>query len=240
MMLAAARRIVLMAVFIFGAQVFAAQGGQGGWSLGAFLGLVNSSQDQMNEVIKRANTGANGPVSTNQMNSAYELAPFLQYRYSGTMFAVQFRPSYFYQKEDGHGSNGSYGMSVTGFTLFPMLRLYPLESDIMKFYMQIGLGYGRVNGEINEGAGNSVKFASGAFGTVVGMGAEFCFNPSHCLNLEGDYRYLQFERNLVSTSTGTLPDLTNTTKGQEVEMDGSDLSVRMGGLMFMAGYTMNF
>ena len=40
MVMAAARRFVLMSVFIFGANAFAAQGGGGGWSLGAFLGLV--------------------------------------------------------------------------------------------------------------------------------------------------------------------------------------------------------
>lgn len=234
------RRAILLFLFISGIQAFAAMGGQGGWSLGMYAGIVNSSQEQMNEIIKRANTGVNGPVSTSQMNSAYEAAPFLQYRFGGTIYAVQFRPSFFYQKEDGSGDNGSYGMSVTGYTVFPMLRLYPLENDLMKFYMQFGLGYGRVNGEINEGAGNSVKFASGSFGTVVGLGAEFCFNANHCLNLEGDYRYLNFERNIVTSSSGTLPNLTNSTKGQEVEMDGSDLSVRMGGLMFLAGYTMWF
>lgn len=239
-MISATQRAILLILFVMGPQVWAASGGQGGWSLGMFLGLVNSSQDQMNEIIKRSNTGVNGPVSTSQLSSAYEAAPFLQYRFSGTMFAIQFRPSYFYQKEDGSGSNGSYGMSVTGFTLFPMLRLYPLENDLMKFYMQFGLGYGRVNGEINQGSGNSVKFASGSFGTLFGMGAEFCFTPDHCLNLEGDYRYLSFERNVVTSSSGAAGELSNNTKGQEVEMDNSDLSVRMGGLMFLAGYTMKF
>jgi hypothetical protein len=212
-------------------------GSGGGWSIGLDLGLVNASQDSMNEIIKRANTGTNGPVSTSQMNSAYEFAPFITYRYTGTIFAVQLRPSIFYQSETGSGDNGAYDFSVQGWTLFPMLRLYPLESDIMKFYMQFGLGYGRMTGKISEGAGNSVTFESGAFGSVVGLGAEFCFTPNHCMNLESDYRYLTFERSKVTASSGTLPDLTQYSKNDEIEMDGSDLSVRMGGLMFMFGYT---
>ena len=42
-----------------------------------------------------------------------------------------------YQKEDGTGSDGTYSYSVTGWTVFPMLRLYPLENEFMKFYMQM-------------------------------------------------------------------------------------------------------
>lgn len=210
----------------------------GGWAIGFQAGTVNSSQNQMNEIIRRANTGTNGPVSTGQMNSAYEFAPFMTYRFDASIFAIHLRPSYFYQVEEGKGANGSYDMSVKGWTVFPMLRLYPLENEFMKFYMQFGLGYGSMTGEINEGAGNQVVFESGAFGTVLGLGAEFCFTGgNHCINFEGDYRYLSFERSLVKKSSGALPDLSSYGKGNELEMDGADLSVRMGGLMFLAGYT---
>ncbi len=219
------------------AQSWATMSG-GNYSLGINIGIVNSSQTQMNELIKTANAGANGPVSTGQLNQAYEAAPFIGYRFSGTIFAMQFRPSYFYQKEDGTGTDGGYSYSVTGFTAFPILRLYPLENDFMKFYMQFGLGYGQMKGEINEGAGNSVKFGGGAFGTTFGLGAEFCFSPNHCLQLEGDYRYLSFERNVVDSSSGSGGGLSQFGKGQEIEVNGSDLSVRMGGLMFLMGYTM--
>ncbi len=218
-----------------------AVGGGGGWGFGGNLGFINSSQTQMNEVIKRANVnGSTGPVSTSSLNSAYEFAPFLNYRFSGTMYALHFRPSYFYQKETGKGATGSFDMAVTGWTVFPMLRLYPLENAFMKFYMQFGLGYGRMNGEINQGTGNKVEFASGTFGTAVGLGAEFCFTANHCANLEGTYRYLSYDRSLVTSSSGSNGELSSIGKGNEIEMDGADLSVSMSGLMFMAGYTFWF
>jgi hypothetical protein len=216
---------------------FSSSLGGGGVAIGINMGIVNADQPAMNEIIKRANTGSNGPVSTGQMHTAYEIAPFLTYRLSDSIVAMQLRPSYFYQNEGGSGENGSYEMSVTGWTIFPMMRLYPLENEGMKFYMQFGLGYGRMNGEINEGAGNQVRFESGAFGTIVGLGAEFCFTANHCLNFEGDYRYLSLERSRVTKSSGTMTDLTQYGKGKELEMDGADMAVRMGGLMYLAGYT---
>lgn len=228
----------LTAVTIAAGNAAFAQGLAGGaWAIGFSGGVVSSSQNDMNDLIKRNNTGDDGPISTGQMTSAYELAPFMTYRFDSTIFAFQLRPSYFYQSEDGSGDEGSYEMAVTGWTVFPLLRLYPLENESMKFYMQFGLGYGRMMGEINEGAGNNVKFESGSFGTVVGMGAEFCFTVNHCINLEGDYRYLNFERSLVMKSSGTFEHLTSYDKGAEIEMDDRDLTVRMGGLMFMGGYT---
>jgi hypothetical protein len=215
-------------------------GGAGGWSIGINGGIINADQPAMNEIIKRANSGTHGPVSTSQMTTAYDVEPFITYRVDGSVFALQLRPGYFYENEGGSGKNGSYEMSVTGWTIFPILRLYPLENEYMKFYLQFGLGYGRMNGEINEGAGNQVQFAAGAFGTVVGLGSEFCFTPNHCVNIEGDYRYLNFERSKVTKSSGTLPDLTAYGKDHELEMDDNDMAVRMGGLEFLAGYTFYF
>jgi opacity protein-like surface antigen len=105
----------------------------------------------------------------------------------------------------------------------------------MKFFMQIGLGYGRINGDIKEGDGNEVKFAGGAFGTILGMGAQFCFYPEHCISLEGDYRYLTIDRFIVTDSSGTT-GLSQQTKDMEVELNNADVSARLGGLVFMFGY----
>ena len=69
------------------------------------------------------------------------------------------------------------------------------------------------------------------------MGAEFCFTPDHCLNLEGDYRYLSFERNIVTNSTGAAGGVRNNTKGPKGGQDKLDLNVRLGGVIFLGGDT---
>jgi hypothetical protein len=232
-------RVLLAGLFFFAINAFAA-GASSGYSIGFNLGIVNASQNQMNDLIKRANTREGG-ISTSEMNQAYELQGFIMYRFSNPLYALQLRPSYYYQVEEGSGGSGGFNYSLTGFTLFPILRLYPLENEFMKFYMQAGVGYGMINGKIEEGTAK-VEFSGGAFGTMAGMGAEFCFNASHCLSFEGDYRYLTFQRFTADSSSGTFAadSLTQYSKGSEIEMDNSDVSARMGGLMFMAGYTMWF
>ena len=231
-------RLLILAILFCNSQAFAAA--TSGHSIGFQLGTVSASQNQMNDLIKRANTREGG-ISTGEMNSAYELQGFYMYRFSNPLYALQIRPSYFYQVEEGSGASGGHNYSLTGFTIFPILRLYPLENTFMKFYMQAGFGYGQIMGEIQEGAAK-VEFSGGAFGSMAGMGAEFCFHPSHCFNLEGNYRYLNFERFTADSSSGTFAadSLTQYSKGSEIEMDQSDVSARMGGLIFMAGYTMWF
>jgi hypothetical protein len=223
-----------------------AKGGSGGgWGFSGYLGTVNATQDGMNTLQQRANSREGG-ITTGQLNNAYEVAFGLTYRFSGAMYALHFRPSYFYQRADGKGSSGPFTYGVQGFTFFPMFRLYPLENEIMKFYMQLGLGYGQVQGTITEGqtggVDRHVDFRSGSFGTTVGLGAEFCFNANHCIALEGDYRYLNFTRNVASKGSGNFAgdSLSQSATGAEVEMDGSDLEVKMGGLMYMAGYAFWF
>jgi opacity protein-like surface antigen len=236
--------IAAVSAMLFSGSAFAAYGGGGGggYSLGINLGIVNSSQSQMNEMIKRANSSEGG-ISTSALNQAYEAALFFMYRFSGTMYAIQLRPSYYYQQENGSGAGGAYKYGVKGYTVFPIFRLYPLENEFMKFYLQIGLGYGRVNGSIIENSKTSgaasVDFSGGAFGSLTGLGAEFCLTANHCFSLEANYRYLTFDRLLADSSSGTFASnsLSQYGANQEVELDGEDLSVRMGGLIFMEGYT---
>jgi hypothetical protein len=62
------------------------------------------------------------------------------------------------------------------------------------------------------------------------------------LDVEGNYRYLKIERNIVSSVSGT-PNATSVSqavKDQELEADSTDLQVNMSGLLFQIGYTFYF
>lgn len=206
-------------------------------------GVTQSTQDALNLLITRANsrTGA-GPITTAALNSAYELGAQFGYRISGTIFTVLFRPSYFLESTTGTGTDGSYNYNVSGITFFPILRMIPLENDIMKFFLNIGLGYGRATTKIEEGP-RSVEAVGDAFGTLIGLGAEFCITGSQCISFEGNYRYLSMDRNIVTSSTGTWDasnSLSQATANRELELDGDDLKIRMGGMQFLAGYIIHF
>ena len=219
----------------------AAPGGAGGGhSIGVGLGLSNADQEHMNTLITRANTREGG-ISVSDLDSGYEGFVFYQYRFSGTMFALQLRPSFFYQNESGNGTSGKFEYGLTGFTFFPIFRLYPLESDFIKFYMQLGLGYGRADSEIQEGTA-SVKAVGGAFGSITGLGAEFAFSPNHSITFEGNYRYLTMERNIAKSTSGTFANnsLSQAEKDRELELDDVDFAIRLSGLQFIFGYTYTF
>lgn len=236
-------------IFAFSFPAMALRGGSGGGGVAASVGsgtvaigllggIVNSSQNDLNTLQSRANVRAgSGPISTSQLNQGYEGAVELVYRFSGTIYALTFRPSYFYERADGSGTDGGYTYGVTGWTFFPMLRLYPMENDVMKFYMQFGLGYGQAKGFVGEGT-SDVSFGSGSFGTSVGLGAEFCMTSSSCFVFEGNYRYLDFNRNIVTDSRGTFASgsLSQYAQGQEAELDGSDIGIKMSGMVLLAGY----
>ncbi len=210
----------------------------GGHSMEFGLGLLTAGQDDMNTLIKTARSSATA-ANTSDMGSAYELFAQYQYRFSGTMFSIAFRPSYITQSSTGSGTDGSYDYKLTGFTLFPMFRLYPLENSFIKFYIQTGLGYGHLSGEITQGA-TSVGFSGSAFGAVGGLGVDFCFTPAHCLSVEGNLRYLPIERNVASSGTGGVAGLTQSGNGQEVEIGGNDMKTTMSGIQGSVAYTLNF
>lgn len=222
-------------------------GGSSGFQFGVLGGVTNTSQDQLNDLQSRANTRAGG-ISTPSLNSAYEGALQMGYRFSGSIFAILFRPSYFYQVASGGNAGGSYNYSVTGFSAFPIVRLYPLENEFMHFFMQFGLGYGNATTKISElsttaGQQAEVTASGGSFGTLVGMGTEFCFSSAHCLSLEANYRYLYHNRNVVSDNNGyafNSNSLSQYGKNQELELDNDDVAIRMGGLQFLFGYAMYF
>jgi opacity protein-like surface antigen len=223
----------------------AARGGalSGGDSqFGLLAGASQSAQDQLNTLVSRANSRlTSGPVSTQALNSAWELGLQYGYRFSGTMYTVLLRPTYFFETSNGSGKDGGYNYGVTGYTIFPMLRITPLENDIMRFFIQAGIGYARANTKIEEG-GATLNAVGDAFGMAVGLGAEFCLTPSQCLSLEGNYRYLMMQRNIASDASGTFASdsLSRAAQNREVELDGDDLKVKMGGLQFLAGYSIHF
>lgn len=209
-----------------------------------FLGLgvatVSSGQDDLNGVIDE-NRAVNG-ASTKNLGNAWEFYANWGYRFSGTMYAFVFRPSYFMQEATGSGTGGSYDVKLSGFTIMPMFRIYPLENAFIKFYMQAGLGYGSLSGSITAGA-NSLDFKGSAFGPIGGIGVDFCFTDAHCLTVEGNLRYMPIERNLSSggnCSGSAITGISQCGNSSEVERNNSDLRTTMSGVQGLVGYTMNF
>lgn len=224
----------------------AARGGGGGGGLsgnmaiGLGLSTVSAGQDDLNGAIDDAvAAGAN----TKNLGNAWEFYANWSYRFSGTMYAIVFRPSYFTQSTEGSGPGGNYDYKLTGFTVFPIFRLYPLENSFIKFFMQTGLGYGSLNGSITAGA-KSLDFKGSAFGAMGGIGVDFCFTPSHCVTIEGNLRYMPIERNMATggncSANTDIPGVSQCLNGHEVERNFSDLKTTMSGVQGIVGYTMNF
>jgi hypothetical protein len=229
--------IITLILSITSIAVFAKGGSSGNSSLGLGISSISPSQDDLNLLIERSNTSS--AITTSKFGSAFELEAHYMYRFSGEMFAIMFRPSYFSQSTKGSGAAGDYNYSLSGWSLFPILRLYPLENSFIKFFLEIGLGYGQLYGDITEG-GATVKFKGSDFGALGGLGAEFCFTGNHCMALEGAFRYLPLQRNLPSSTSGTPASNSFNASGKEVELDGGDMQTTMSGVLGTLGYTYYF
>lgn len=223
-----------------------ARGGGGGWSLGANIGITAADQKDMDTLVTRSNQRAGG-ISTGQLGNAWEGNGYISYRFSG-MTAMQLRIGFLYQSEDGKdGSGNNYEYGLIGFTVFPMFRFYLLEDNMIKFYTQLGLGWGSVSGDIKEG-NNSVDFSGNALGYMGGIGAEFCFwSSNHCFTVEGNLRILGVERIIADSVSGDFTggspspaSLSQASSGKEVEIDGRDLGVTLSGIEGFAGYVFYF
>ncbi len=226
--------IIFFTAFFVGVNSALARGGGGGHSLGGGLILATPSQDDLDTHIASVNSAQS--VNIDKFGSALEIFIDYQYRFSGTMFALQFRPSYFTQSTDGSG----YNMGLTGFTVFPLLRLYPLENGFIHFFLQTGIGYGKLSGHINQPQAN-VSFSGGTFGALAGLGAEFCFTDEHCMVIEGNLRYLPIERNIISSTSGTLQgNLGTPGSDDELEYNNSDLKTTLSGIQGILSYQYNF
>lgn len=219
--------VVLGAIFSFSQRVFAAAETH---SLGGGLIVMTPSQDDLDSHITAVNTA--NATSMEKFGSAYEVYAHYTYRFSSSMFALQFRPSYFMQEA------GDYNLK--GFTFFPIFKLYALENNFIRFYLQTGLGYGRLNGEVKQ-TNASVDFAGGAFGALFGLGANFCFTANHCMGVEGNFRYLPIERNIVSSASGSPSQFTGTPSAdQELEIDNHDVKTTMSGIQGALSYNFLF
>ncbi len=213
----------------------------GAFSMGLGIALSTAEQNGINSMIDTAKTTVNS--SAGKLSSGLEYLGYGTFRFANGFTAGQLRVSYFTQSSSGSGTDGSQSYDLTGFTVFPMARIIPLSNDFIDFYVQGGLGYGKLDGSIVNGT-KSVKFSGSAFGMQVGLGAEFCFVPDHCFNIEGNYRYLPIERNLVSSGTGpgNLPyGSSQAASGNELEdLSGRDVATTLSGVQGLVSYTYNF
>lgn len=222
--------------------VFAARGGgggSGGHALSAGITTVSADQKDLNSIIDSVNSSQGG-VSTKNLTSAYDFFIQYQYRFSGSIFALVFRPSYFTQSGKGSGPMvGDYNHSLSGFTFFPLLRLYPLENSFIRFFMQAGVGFGYLKGEVKQGDA-SLSYSGSNFGAQAGLGAEFCFTENHCMTLEGNVRYLPIERNIADSASGALTGFSQVQANREVEYDQNDMTTTMSGIQGVLAYTYHF
>lgn len=236
---------VILLVFTFSNEAFAARkkGGKGafaGGSLSAGLGISLSTAEQsgINTLINSAKASTNSTAGT--LSAATEYIGYFTFHFSGNFVAIQLRPTLFSQSTSGSGTDGAHSYSLDGFTLFPLVRITPLSNDFIDFYVQGGLGYGKLDGSIKNGA-TSASFSGSAFGTQIGLGAQFCFVPDHCFNVEGNYRYLPISRNIVSAAAGLPTGVSQATVERELEdAGGMDIATTLSGVAGIISYTYVF
>jgi len=214
----------------------------GSMSIGFGIALHTAEQNGLNNMIRSAKAQPGLNVTTSDLSSGYEFSGQFTFRFSNNLVAIQLRPSYFTQSASGRGTDGSYDYDLTGLTLFPLVRLVPLSNDIIDFYLQAGIGYGKLDGSITNGSRNA-KFSGSGFGMQVGLGADFCLIPDHCFGVEGNYRYLPVSRNIVSSGTSATPPYgaTQATSDRELEdASGNDVGTSMSGISGVLNYTFMF
>jgi opacity protein-like surface antigen len=233
-------RQALLITVIFSSTQLLAAGAGGGSHFSFLIGSNNANQSDLNGAIDDANAAVSGGITTKNLSSATEFSFDYGYRFSSTMFSMIIRPGYFTQSTTGSGTGGSYDYALSGFSFFPMLRLTPLENSFIKFFMQVGVGYGLLNGDVTVGT-TDIKFSGSAFGFQSGLGAEFCFTPEHCMVIEGNYRYLPMERNTGDNSTScSASGFSQCTGNNEIERGNKDIKTSMTGVLGSIGYVLRF
>ena len=237
---------LICSCLVFSTQTFAAKkkGGKGAFASGSLsaglgIGLTTADQAGLNTMISTAKTSVAATTST--FSSGLEFMGHLTFRFSNGLVALQLRPTYFQQSTSGSGSDGSHSYDLTGFTLFPLVRIIPLSNDIIDFYLQGGIGYGKLDGSITNGT-RKASFSGSSFGLQTGIGADFCLVPDHCFGVEGNYRYLPIQRNIVSSASGALPyGASQAASDRELEdLNGSDVATSLSGISGILSYTYNF
>lgn len=212
----------------------------GSLAIGFGVSLVTAEQSGLNSMISTAKA-ANGATTSN-FGTGLEYSGQFTFTFSNGFTAIQLRPSYFTQSSSGSAGDGSYSYDLTGFTFFPIVRLIPLSNDVISFYVQGGLGYGKLDGSVSNGP-RKITFSGSNFGMQIGVGADFYLFPDHGFGFEGSYRYLPIQRNVVtgSTGAGTIYGTTQSTPDRELEdLNGSDVATTLSGISGMISYTYNF
>lgn len=235
--------VLLLCLVTFNYAEAKKRGGRGAFAGGALsagigIAITNADQTGINNLISSAKTATNSSASN--MGTATEYVGYFTFRFSNNLFAIQLRPTLFSQSSSGSGTDGSHSYKLDGLTLFPLVRMIPLSNDIIDFYIQTGLGYGKVDGRVQNGATNA-SFSGSGFGVQFGLGAEFCFVPSHCVAVEGNYRYLPISRNIVSSGSGLPAGVSQATPDREFEdAAGMDIPTTLSGISGLLSYTFNF
>ncbi len=228
------KRVLGLILGVTLSQAASAQIFEGTFSLGLSAGITANDQGDLNELQRRAN--ARDTISASSLGNAWEFVGIFQYRYNGSFLALQLRPTYFFQSEDGtSAAGGKYEYGVSGYTIFPVAKFHMLESDAIKFYSQLGIGYGVADGSIQEDTAK-VEFSGGDLGYLAGLGAEFCFLKSHCVMIEGNYRFLEIDRVTSDSSSGTFASGSISQATGEVEWDNKDLRISLSGIQGFVGY----
>ena len=211
-------------------------------SLGVNFGIVTNTLKDLNSL--QATADSISDISTKELGDGLEVSGTFGYRFAGSVWALHLAPSFYWNGQKGtRTSDGkTFEYKAHAIVAMPMMRVYPLENDVLQLFFQIGVGWAQINGEINE-ADDKTSFHGSNLGYQVGMGINLCYDV-HCLNIEGNVRYLEVERSIVdkSTSSGSHADgrITQSTPGQELEIDGTDLSTNLSGVQILAGYVFKF
>jgi hypothetical protein len=215
--------------------------GGGAFNVGLGVALSTAEQTGINGMIDSAKAAVGSSAS--KLTSATEYVGYITFKFANGYTAIQLRPTLFSQSSSGSGSDGGHDYSLSGFTIFPLARIIPLSNDFIDFYIQGGLGYGKLDGTVKN-ASREAKFSGSAFGMQAGLGAEFCCVTEHCFNIEGNYRYMPIARNVVSSGTGpaNLPYGTSQAQADKELEDGNgnDVATTLSGISGLISYTFNF
>ncbi len=197
------------------------------------VGLTTANQKDTNALIEAAASTAK------DLTSAYEFFGQYMYRFSGSKFGLVVRPSYFTQSGSGSCTGGNCDYKLTALSLMTMLRVVPLESSFIKFFVQGGVGWGQIKGDYSQGSAN-IKFTGQNFGFQGGLGADFCFTANSCVTVEGNIRYLPIERSTADSASGSLSGISQGSTGAEVEHNGNDMTTTLSGIQGTIAYTFGF
>jgi hypothetical protein len=221
--------VILTACILASSSGWASSSSGGDHALGIGAAIFSPGQTDLNSY-----TDSTSLVGTKDLSTGYEFMLDYEYRIPSSIFAIIFRPSYFTQSASG----GGVSTSVSGYSIFPMLKIYALENSFIHFYMQVGFGYGNVNAAISNGSASGT-WTAGQFGAQAGLGALFCITPSHCIVVEGNGRYLDFNR-VLGSGSGSFGGNATQTSANELEIKGRDADVSMSGVQGVLGYKFIF